>query len=126
MRRWAPSSRSPAQLDFAAELAGRIVGQGGAALLIDYGRDAPGIGDTLQALAGHVKVDPLAAPGEADLTVHADFPAVLAAAKAAGARGRRSWTRACSCAGWGSRRELKRWPAPAPTRPPRSAASLRA
>ncbi|HEX3406045.1 MAG TPA: SAM-dependent methyltransferase [Caulobacteraceae bacterium] len=77
--------RSAAQEAFAAELAGRLVARGGAALLIDYGRDAPGAGDTLQALQGHRKVCPLAAPGEADLTVHADFPAVLAAARSAGA-----------------------------------------
>jgi SAM-dependent MidA family methyltransferase len=78
--------RSPAQEAFAAELAGRLVVQGGVALLIDYGRAAPGAGDTLQALAGHQKVDPLATPGAADLTVHADFPAVLAAARDAGAQ----------------------------------------
>jgi SAM-dependent MidA family methyltransferase len=77
--------RSPAQEAFAAELAGRLVAQSGAALLIDYGRAAPAAGDTLQALAGHQKVDPLASPGVADLTVHADFPAVLAAARGAGA-----------------------------------------
>lgn len=77
--------RSPAQTAFAASLAERIVAQGGAALLIDYGRAEPGTGDTLQALAGHAKVCPLSAPGEADLTVHADFPAVLAAARSAGA-----------------------------------------
>jgi SAM-dependent MidA family methyltransferase len=77
--------RSPAQEAFAAELAGRLVAQGGAALLIDYGRDEPGPGDTLQALKGHKKVCPLALPGEADITVHADFPAVLAAARTAGA-----------------------------------------
>jgi SAM-dependent MidA family methyltransferase len=77
---------SPAQEAFAAELAERLTRQGGAALLIDYGRGTPGPGDTLQALVGHTKVDPLAAPGEADLTVHADFPAVLAAAESAGAR----------------------------------------
>jgi NADH dehydrogenase [ubiquinone] 1 alpha subcomplex assembly factor 7 len=77
--------RSPAQEAFATELAQRLTRQGGAALLIDYGRDAPGCGDTLQALAGHRKVGPLDAPGEADLTVHADFPAVLASARAAGA-----------------------------------------
>ena len=76
--------RAPAQEAFAAEIAERLVRQGGAALLIDYGRAAPGPGDTLQALAGHRKVDPLAAPGEADLTVHADFPAVLAAVRAEG------------------------------------------
>ena len=77
--------QSPAQEAFAAELADRIVRQGGAALLIDYGRATPGCGDTLQALAGHRKVGPLDAPGEADLTVHVDFPAVLDAARAAGA-----------------------------------------
>jgi SAM-dependent MidA family methyltransferase len=76
---------SPAQEAFGAELGARIADQGGAALLIDYGRDAPGPGDTLQALKGHRKVSPLETPGEADLTVHADFPAVAAAARAAGA-----------------------------------------
>jgi SAM-dependent MidA family methyltransferase len=79
--------RSPAQEAFAAELAVRLTQQGGAALLIDYGRDAPGCGDTLQALAGHGKLAPLDAPGEADLTVHADFPAVLANARTTGANG---------------------------------------
>jgi len=76
---------SPAQAAFGEALAARIVQEGGAALLIDYGRGEPGPGDTLQALRRHVKVDPLACPGEADLTVHADFPAVLAAAARAGA-----------------------------------------
>ena len=79
--------RSLAQEAFASALAARLARQGGAALLIDYGRDTPGCGDTLQALAGHRKVSPLEAPGEADLTVHADFPAVLRAARAGGASG---------------------------------------
>lgn len=68
-----------------AALGERLARDGGAALLIDYGRDRPGFGDTLQALRRHVKVDPLEGPGEADLTVHADFPAVMAAAERAGA-----------------------------------------
>jgi SAM-dependent MidA family methyltransferase len=76
---------SAAQAAFAAELAARIARQGGAGLLIDYGRDRPGFGDTLQALRGHRKESPLAAPGLADLTVHADFPTVLAAARTEGA-----------------------------------------
>jgi NADH dehydrogenase [ubiquinone] 1 alpha subcomplex assembly factor 7 len=76
---------STAQLDFAAELGARIVAQGGAALLIDYGRDRAATGDTLQALRRHRKVDPLADPGAADLTVHVDFPGVLRAAGALGA-----------------------------------------
>jgi SAM-dependent MidA family methyltransferase len=76
---------SPAQEALGSEIGARIATVGGAALLIDYGRDAPGFGDTLQALSRHRKVDPLATPGEADLTVHADFPAVLAAAGREGA-----------------------------------------
>jgi len=81
----AVTERSSAQTAFAAELAGRIARQGGVALLIDYGAEGGAPGDTLQALAGHQKVDPLARPGEADLTAHADFAAVLEAARGAGA-----------------------------------------
>jgi SAM-dependent MidA family methyltransferase len=77
---------SPAQEALGAEIGHRLAADGGAALLIDYGRDAPGPGDTLQAIQGHQKVDPLESPGQADLTVWADFPAVLAAGVAAGAR----------------------------------------
>ena len=76
---------SAAQANFGGAVGSRIAQGGGAALLIDYGRSEPGFGDTLQALQRHIKVDPLADPGAADLTVHADFPAVLAAAAAAGA-----------------------------------------
>lgn len=67
---------SAAQGRFARELALLIRKATGAALLIDYGRDAPGTGDTLQALSRHQKHDPLAAPGKDDLTVWADFPTV--------------------------------------------------
>jgi SAM-dependent MidA family methyltransferase len=77
--------QSAAQAALGAELGARIAADGGAALLIDYGRAEPGFGDTLQALRRHEKVDPLDRPGEADLTVHADFPAVMAAALAEGA-----------------------------------------
>ena len=76
---------SPAQASLGAELGRRVAAQGGAALMIDYGRAEPGPGDTLQALHRHAKVDPLAEPGAADLTVHADFPSVAAAARAAAA-----------------------------------------
>ena len=78
--------QSAAQAALGADLGRRIAADGGAALLIDYGRAEPGFGDTLQALFRHEKVDPLACPGEADLTVHADFPAVMAAARAEGAQ----------------------------------------
>ena len=79
---------SAAQESFAAQVGRRVAGQGGAALVIDYGRAEPGFGDTLQALKGHEKLGPLSTPGEADLTVHADFPAVLSAARAEGAEAR--------------------------------------
>lgn len=76
---------SDQQAAFGRDL-GRLVSEAtGAALLIDYGRDRPGPGDTLQALRRHAKVDPLATPGEADLTQWADFPTVLEAAIRAGA-----------------------------------------
>ena len=76
---------SAAQSALGAQIGARVARDGGAALLVDYGRAVPGPGDTLQALLAHRRVDPLACPGEADLTVHADFPAVAAAARAAGA-----------------------------------------
>lgn len=63
----------------------RVTQDGGAALFIDYGRDCPGPGDTLQALRRHARVNPLAEPGEADLTVWADFPQFLESAREAGA-----------------------------------------
>jgi NADH dehydrogenase [ubiquinone] 1 alpha subcomplex assembly factor 7 len=75
---------SAAQEAFGSELGAILAREGGAALLIDYGRSEPGFGDTFQALSSHTKVDPLAEPGAADLTVHADFPTVLAAAEAEG------------------------------------------
>jgi len=55
----------------ARQVAARIGVDGGAALFIDYGFSAadrpPGF--TLQALRRHAPADPLATPGEADLTV---------------------------------------------------------
>lgn len=76
----------PAREALAEALAGRLAAQGGMALLIDYGSDAPFmIGDTFQAVRRHLKVDPLEAPGEADLSAHVDFRAVARRAVAAGA-----------------------------------------
>lgn len=74
-----------AQAVLAAEVAERLIRTGGSALFIDYGRTEFGFGDTLQAVRRHRKVNPLACPGEADLTVHADFRAVVFAAREAGA-----------------------------------------
>jgi SAM-dependent MidA family methyltransferase len=69
----------------AAALGARVAAQGGVALLIDYGPEAGGFGDSLQAVAAHGRADPLAAAGEADITAHVDFAALGAAARAAGA-----------------------------------------
>ncbi len=76
---------SDAQEAMGEALGALVAREGGAALLIDYGRGQPEFGDTLQALKGHEKVDPLAFPGESDLTVYADFPVVRDAARKAGA-----------------------------------------
>lgn len=54
----------------------RIDSHGGTALIVDYG-DWRSLGDTLQALRGHVPCDPLDGPGTADLTAHVDFEALL-------------------------------------------------
>ncbi len=76
---------SEQQAAFGRDLGALLHQTTGAALLIDYGRDRPGPGDTLQGLMRHAKVDVLAEPGEADLTQWADFPAVLEAAVRTGA-----------------------------------------
>lgn len=66
------------------DLARRIARTGGAAIFFDYGHLAPRSGSTLQAVRAHRKVDPFAAPGEADLTAHVDFDALATVARAAG------------------------------------------
>lgn len=57
-----------------ALLSAHIAAHGGAALIIDYGHAEAGAGDSFQALEKHKYVDPLAAPGMADLTAHVNFP----------------------------------------------------
>jgi NADH dehydrogenase [ubiquinone] 1 alpha subcomplex assembly factor 7 len=74
-----------AALDVTREIAGRVARHGGAALVVDYGYEGPVLGDTLQAVRRHAYADPLAEPGEADLTVHVDFAKLAGAAKAAAA-----------------------------------------
>ncbi|MBU1175055.1 MAG: SAM-dependent methyltransferase [Alphaproteobacteria bacterium] len=70
----------PAADALMALLAERIAGRGGVLVAIDYGYDRTQSGDTVQAIAGHAYADPLARPGEADLTAHVDFEALAAAA----------------------------------------------
>ncbi len=74
----------PAVPAFARELSLRATANPLAALVIDYGHAESGVGDTLQAVRAHDFADPLAAPGEADLTAHVDFEALGAAARAQG------------------------------------------
>lgn len=76
---------SPTAVSLVRGLAERLVLQGGAALFIDYGRQHPAFGATLQAVRGHSHHDPLVAPGTADLTAHVDFASLIDAAEAVGA-----------------------------------------
>ncbi len=76
----------PAAAAVIGEVAGRLMRQGGAALFIDYGHLLARTGSTLQAVRAHAKVDPLAHPGEADLTAHVDFATLAAVASHAGCR----------------------------------------
>lgn len=67
---------APLRDDFIRHLSKRIAAQNGVALLIDYGHDHHGPGDTLQAVRSHQFVDVLDGVGEADLTSHVDFESV--------------------------------------------------
>ena len=76
---------SPARHEAVAAIARHLVRNGGVALIIDYGHARTAPGDTLQAVRRHEYVDPLADPGEQDLTSHVDFEAAGYAAEQAGA-----------------------------------------
>ena len=75
---------NPLGLAIAARVGDCLSRHGGAALIVDYGAEG-GTGDTFQGVADHATADPLAAPGEADLTAHVAFDPLAAAASAAGA-----------------------------------------
>lgn len=77
---------SPSGMAFTEEIANAIAAHGGAALIVDYGHDGIGFGDTLQAVKAHKFADVLDTPGEADLSAHVDFAALSAAAARGGAR----------------------------------------
>ena len=64
----------------------RIVYSHGSGLVIDYGHAWSSLGDTFQAMKAHRFADPLAEPGEADLTFHVDFAALSDVARKTGAR----------------------------------------
>ena len=66
----------------AAMIGDHIAQHGGVALIVDYGA-ARSNGDTFQAVAAHERADPLANPGQADLTAHVDFGALAQATPSA-------------------------------------------
>lgn len=76
--------RCPEAERLVAAVAGRLVGDGGAALFMDYGPARSGIGETLQAVRAHRPAHPLAEPGDVDLSHHVDFERLGQAAAAAG------------------------------------------
>ncbi len=51
-----------------------------AALIVDYGYSQPATGDTVQAVSRHRYAGLFEAPGEADLTAHVDFSALVQSA----------------------------------------------
>jgi NADH dehydrogenase [ubiquinone] 1 alpha subcomplex assembly factor 7 len=73
---------APQLESFVATLADRFKNSQGRALLIDYNDPAGHPGDTLQALYRHTKVSPLAHIGQADITAHVDFAAIVRCANA--------------------------------------------
>jgi SAM-dependent MidA family methyltransferase len=68
------------------KIASRVRDQEGAALIIDYGHLRSDVGETFQAIARHSFADPLKDPGQADVTAHVDFQALMHAAEDLGAR----------------------------------------
>ena len=71
----------------AMEIGRRVTDDRGAALVIDYGHTETGLGETLQAVGQHAYADPLASPGNLDLTAHVDFQALIRAVEAMAAVG---------------------------------------
>jgi NADH dehydrogenase [ubiquinone] 1 alpha subcomplex assembly factor 7 len=75
----------PAGISLAGAIGRRVARDGGAALIVDYGHDGNGFGDSLQAVRRHQKHDVLAEPGAADLAAHVDFGALARTAREVGA-----------------------------------------
>ncbi|WP_367614849.1 class I SAM-dependent methyltransferase [Plastoroseomonas arctica] len=69
-----------------ADVVRALMRRGGCvALMLDYGPAESGVGESLQAMRGGEAVDPLVAPGDADVTAHVDFAALAEAARGVGA-----------------------------------------
>ncbi len=99
-----------------SSLSRRMVRQGGAALVIDYGHVESAPGDTLQAVGGHAFVNPLESPGAGRSDRPCRFPGLCARRRKHGrARARARSPRPNSCATSASRsapRRSRRWPRP--------------
>jgi len=76
---------APSAIALAEEIGRRIAAQGGAALLVDYGYQEIGFGETLQAVGAHSFADLLENPGDHDLSAHVDFTALSLAGRRGGA-----------------------------------------
>ena len=75
---------SPQSITCAGDIAAHIKENQGSVLIIDYGYMRSIGGDTFQALQKHEYVDPLDAPGDADLTAHVAFDQLAAALSSKG------------------------------------------
>lgn len=76
---------SPVRDEAVHAVARHLARFGGIALVIDYGHARTAPGDTLQAVHAHNFADPLASPGEQDLSAHVDFERLQHVARDAGA-----------------------------------------
>lgn len=75
---------SPAGAAIMLTLARRLMRQGGAMIVIDYGYEGPVTGNTFQAVRAHRYADPFTDVGENDLTAHVDFTMLSSAARQEG------------------------------------------
>jgi NADH dehydrogenase [ubiquinone] 1 alpha subcomplex assembly factor 7 len=71
---------APARIAFVKNISELLKKNTGAALMIDYGHEKSGLGDTFQAIYKHKYTDVLEHIGDADLTSHVDFEALKQAA----------------------------------------------
>jgi SAM-dependent MidA family methyltransferase len=115
MRQGAVVEVNEAARAFVDGVARRIVRDGGAALLIDYGPAKSDSGDSLQAISGGAFADPLANPGHADLTAHVDFSDLSGVARQCGAMAHGPVTQGAFLDAWGVFDRVRRLAARQPT-----------
>jgi len=69
----------PEATSLAKSISKRLVSEGGAAIIIDYGHNKHSVGNTLQAVKQHEYCNVFDYPGECDLSSHVDFLALTEA-----------------------------------------------